>query len=422
MSGHDSGGLRISGAFRAGRLDGVWTERDRRGRLVEEGVYEGGRLVRTRRWYGDGTPRLEAERSGCAWSFTAYRPDGTEVTDRDTPLLRGLYPFLFASDEPAPEGGLDPARAAALASVRRVSDAPLDVMDDASDPRFVELLARSAGTGGLGLPELPVVVSVEEPLCTTFVTRNGRGEVLFAYNPDHTDQPTLLLRSSPPGGWRSISIVQTPGLSDDEGNPELRRFRGEASLLRAAYGPIVGMNEKGVAVSGMSADGMEAVADPRRPVLGYGHLLRLVLDHAASVEEAVELIERVSWARARRNHLMVADASGETAIVEFHGDLTLAFRSRGAWRVATNTSVRGRREVELRLLCPRFALASNALAARDGAFSAGEALRLLSALRMEGDLVTASSSVWNLTSREVRLVVARRYGEVHAFGFGPASR
>lgn len=417
-SWHVGGGSRVTGSFRGGRLDGVWREWNHRGQLIEESSFVAGRLVRQLRWYADGTARLRAHRQGAAWSWTAYDPGGREVADRDAPLLRGLYPFLFASDVPVHEGPLGAAQSAALASVRRVSDAPLDVMDDTSDPRFVEFLANARAPGELGLPKLPLVVTEEEPLCTTFVTRNGKGEVLFAYNQDHKDQATLLLRSSPPGAWRSISVVQTPALSDDEGNVELHRFRGGTSLLRAPYGPVVGMNEKGVAISGMSADRMEAVADPRRPLIGYGHVLRLVLDHAASVDEAIELVERVSWSHAGGDHLMIADASGRSAIVEFHDDRTLAFPSRSAWRVATNTSVWGRQDADLRLLCRRYAHASKALEAKNGDLSTSDALRLLASLRMEGTLVTANSSVWNLTAREVRLVVARRYGEVHTFVLG----
>jgi hypothetical protein len=49
-------------------------------------------------------------------------------------------------------------------------------------------------------------------------------------------------------------------------------------------------------------------ASRRYPLVGYGRLLRLVLDHAASVDEAVELIGRYGWLHASGGHVMVAEA------------------------------------------------------------------------------------------------------------------
>jgi len=178
---------------------------------------------------------------------------------------------------------------------------------------------------------------------------------------------------------------------------------------------MVGMNERGVAVSGMSADGMTAIPDPRRPLLGYPHLLRVVLDHAATVGEAVELIGRYTWSHAGGGHLMLADASGASAVVEFLGDRVAVVRGAAGWQVATNTGLSGRTIAELRAACGRFDRAWTRLTAAAGVVSAGEAMALLAEIAMDGTLVTASSSVLDLTSRELHLVVGRRWDEVHRF-------
>lgn len=85
------------------------------------------------------------------------------------------------------------------------------------------------------------------------------------------------------------------------------------------------------------------------------------------------------------------------------------------WQVATNTGVTGRSPQQLRTACGRFDRAWATLARGGGYLSVGESMALLSALAMNDTLVTASSSVFDLTARELHLVVGRRYGEEHRF-------
>ena len=142
--------------------------------------------------------------------------------------------------------------------------------------------------------------------------------------------------------------------------------------------------------------------DPRRPLLAYSHLLRLVLDHAGTVAEAVESIGRYAWEHAGGDHLMVADASGDAAIVEFLGNRVAAVGAGRGWQVATNTSVTGRSPEQLRAGVLAATTPRGTLAATAGTTSPEQAMAPLARIAMDGTLVTASSSVFNLSTREWR--------------------
>ena len=422
---HRNGAPALRGLLTDGLPDGVWREWDDGGRLLEEGEYARGALRRLRRWFGDGSLRFAATRGADGgWTWEEWSAGGTPLRERDTPLLRGLYPFLFAGRDGAGAvvTGLTEAQRRTLASQREVSDYPLVTMRYEDGYGLAALLAAGVPGRRARLPGPPAALLPGGAQCSTFVARTASGEQLFAYNHDHKDHPTLVLYTAPPGGYRSVAVVQVHTLLDPEGIVAVARWRDDTLYLRAPFYPLVGMNERGVAVSGMSADGMTDVPDPRRPRLAYSHLLRLVLDHAGTVSEAVELIGRYAWEHAGGDHLMVADAAGEAAIVEFLGDRVAAFRDPRGWQVATNTSVAGRSPELLRAACGRYDATWRTLAANAGTTSPEQAMALLARIAMDGTLVTASSSVFNLSTRELHLVVGRRWSEVHRFALLRESR
>ena len=142
------------------------------------------------------------------------------------------------------------------------------------------------------------------------MVRRRSGGAIFGHNNDHRPYAVLVLRHFPVGGYASISVVNVPSMNDVAANPGLARFQGQASLLRAPFYPQEGMNERGVAIAGMGSPGQERLIDPRRATLSYEQAMRLVLDHAADLDEALLLLGGYNLASSHSQHLLVADAFG----------------------------------------------------------------------------------------------------------------
>jgi antitoxin component YwqK of YwqJK toxin-antitoxin module len=417
---HQNGAVRQRGTWRDGQLDGVWEEWDERGQRLERADYRGGERVTLRQWYASGRPRFEATRGpgSAGWTWRAWRRDGRE--QRESPLLRGLYPFLFGSQKDAGRTGAGPApnltetQRRSLESLSKVPDRPLEVMRYFGDYGFAERLVRGLPGRWYCLPSFSDALMPTAERCSTFVTSNRAGQTIFAYNNDLKQDPQLLLYTAPPDAYASVSVVIVPSMLDPEGDAELARWNGERLYLRAPYNPIVGMNERGVAVSGMSSESQEPALDPRRPTLPYAQMLRLVLDYAANVEEAVELVRAYNW-QHWHDHLLIADRTGRSVVLEYLGDQVVEVLAQGRWQVSTNFRLSGRSEETWSGRCWRYDRASATLKEHAGDLDADAALGLLSSISMMTPLETASSTVFNLTTGDGVLAVHRDYSRPYRF-------
>lgn len=109
-----------------------------------------------------------------------------------------------------------------------------------------------------------------------------------------------------------------------------------------------GINEKGLFVGVASvvdppkyAAWQDTAAYPDKPSIQAVHLLRIILDSCATVDEALELIRKVNvWFPVEMNHFMIADSQGHSVIVEFDQNKNpLAFHRQSPFLVLTNTAL-----------------------------------------------------------------------------------
>ena len=151
--------------------------------------------------------------------------------------------------------------------------------------------------------------------CTVFF--GAGGTPIMGRNFDFHDQPALLLRHRPPGAYASISMVDISYLGFDRAN--LHRLRHGDQLRRASRLPFDGMNEHGLAVAMAQVPVARSPAS-ERPAGSLG-VMRLVLDEAATVREALAIFRRtaVDFSGGPPLHYLVADASGDSAVVEYVG-------------------------------------------------------------------------------------------------------
>lgn len=176
--------------------------------------------------------------------------------------------------------------------------------------------------------------------CTTFNATTPSGDAVFGRNYDYMNSPGLTVWTDPEDGYASVSTVSL----------YLLGYGGEflpdtllTSLLTlvAPYIPVDGMNEKGLSVGVLELETPETFQQTEKKDITTTAVIRHVLDHAATVEEAVEIFNTYDMhdllGVGCTYHYQVADANGDTAIIEYaNGETTILRPNETGTLVATN--------------------------------------------------------------------------------------
>jgi len=303
-------------------------------------------------------------------------------------------------------------RSRTLASLRKVDDFPLYEMHYYGDYDFGSFLQEGLETDAQTQSQ-PVGL-LEEWACTCFAALDEEGDLVFGRNFDWHLHPALLLFTNPPSAYASVSMVDISYLGFDEGEPSPADPR---ALLDAPYFPFDGMNEHGLAVGIMAVPSADGGDDPDKVTIGSLHAVRLVLDYARDVDEAISLLQNynIEFEGGPPVHYLISDSSGNSAVVEFIDGKPSVIRNSEPWNVATNFVICGTAPEERVSLCRRYRTAYETLEAAKGNISSEEAMALLEDVSQSGDFPTIWSIVYNLTSGDIQVVVGREYDRVHQF-------
>ncbi len=191
-----------------------------------------------------------------------------------------------------------------------------------------ELLDYVIGRIGKGIPikmKSAQVADEEGELatmnCTSFQATKADGEGFwYGRNYDYFKNPTMVTVSHPKKGYASIAVSDMShfGYSLEKLPTSLG---AKLSCLAAIYAPVDGINEKGLCTSIMALPKQASQQDTPKHDVGTTIIMRLWLDRCATVEEALAMLETVDVrhdaAVGSGYHYMVADATGDCAVVEF---------------------------------------------------------------------------------------------------------
>ncbi len=300
--------------------------------------------------------------------------------------------------------GMTEAQAAALNSLTLIDDYPLYTMHY-SGPY----------TTGAALQHAFVPRPATSTTCTAtwgcslFATLGDEGNRLYGRNFDWEFSPAILLFNHPADGYASVSMVDIYYLG----------FEGEVSkhildlsleqrrpLLDAPWLPFDGMNEKGLAIGMAAVDREEMPNDPQKRTVGHLEIIREMLDHAATVDEAITILGDYNIDMGNVPlHYLIASASGESALVEFKDAQMHVFRNETTWQAATNfllSYMNGHPEGE----CPRYDRITRTLTAADGRMSSAEAMQLLRDVSQEN---TQWSIVYGMTGLDLSVIMERGF-------------
>ncbi len=218
-------------------------------------------------------------------------------------VFAGWFVFLDRAANPARN----------LQAIECVDDHPLYVMHLYGDYGFKEFLKKGIQPGSSSSVSTPAAPWA----CTVFGALNAEGDKLLGRNFDWDNHPALLLFTDSPDGYASISMVDIfyLGFTGQGGIPIAERER----LREAAYMPFDGMNEKGLAVGMMAVPSVKPDHDPGKVTLSSLNLIRLLLDYAQNLDEALALLQNynVDFGGGPTIHYLIADKSGHSAIVEY---------------------------------------------------------------------------------------------------------
>lgn len=158
--------------------------------------------------------------------------------------------------------------------------------------------------------------------CSTLAAKNTEGETLFGRNFDWENCEAMIVQSAPSDDYASISTVNTDFIRSGYG-AGLSDLPDEIQTLIALYAPLDGMNEKGLAVSvNMIQDSDVINQDTGKPDLTTTTAIRLLLDRAADVDEALALLGQYDMhsSMGMMVHFALADKNGRSVAVEYVGN------------------------------------------------------------------------------------------------------
>ena len=173
---------------------------------------------------------------------------------------------------------------------------------------------------------IPMNITDPEIGCSSFTAVTEDGDRLFGRNYDFSKTNTcIVFTEKNEGRHASVSTVDLQFLGIDV-NKNLDGLMDKITALAATYAPLDGINDAGVSCGiYMTYQGEDTVATDQntdKPDMTSTTLLRMILDYADDVDEAVEIASAYDMHDSAKTsyHYMVADASGRSAILEWVAD------------------------------------------------------------------------------------------------------
>jgi hypothetical protein len=306
--------------------------------------------------------------------------------------------------------------------------ATLDSLEQVDDYPLYTMVYYGEYAGAMSVAELveqPVTPTLLKPIidpsagewaCSLFAALGDEDGILYGRNFDWEYSPALLLFTGPPDGYASASMVDIAylgfGGAEAQGLTDLSLAEREG-MLRAPFLPFDGFNEQGLAIGMAAVPPGNMRPDPDKETLDSLMVMREILDHASTVDEAVAILQNhnIDMGGGPPLHYLVADASGRAALVEFYQGEVVVMVNKAPWHLATNflcaaagDSVEG--------VCGRYDKISERLEEARGRLSAQDGLALLAEVSQDG---TQWSVIYEMSVGGVTVAMGRQYEVIHKF-------
>lgn len=185
-----------------------------------------------------------------------------------------------------------------------------------SDEKVAQFLMESLSESGINL------LFGGNPFgCSTLSVAGSDGGYLFGRNFDWNTCEGLIVSAKPEQGYASVSTVNMDFITSS--GVDISRLPDNMQALMAMYAPLDGMNEKGLAVSVNTIQDSDSIEQStQKSDITTTTAVRLLLDRAATVDEAVELLSQYDMhaSMGMMIHFALADAEGNSVVVEYIGN------------------------------------------------------------------------------------------------------
>lgn len=158
--------------------------------------------------------------------------------------------------------------------------------------------------------------------CSTIAIQSPEGDALFGRNFDWENCEAMVVEAHPENGYASLSTVNMDFITQNVGGGMVGMALNldEVKTLAALYAPLDGMNEAGLAVSvNMIQDSAAIEQNTEKPDITTTTAIRLLLDKAGNVDEALELLGQydLHGSMGMMVHFAIADSTGRSVAVEY---------------------------------------------------------------------------------------------------------
>ena len=168
-----------------------------------------------------------------------------------------------------------------------------------------------------------------------FTFRDQGNNRFLARNYDYKTNPVMILVTAPKDAYKSISAVNMNLIGF---NNERLPQRMDVKTFAAPYFPTDGVNEKGVSAAVLQVNYARKQKSGSRTPIGVFAAVRLILDHADTVDNAIALIDQYNlyFDPAFMAQFVIADSTGQSALVEFVNGKMYVIKSDKPYQIAAN--------------------------------------------------------------------------------------
>lgn len=272
----------------------------------------------------------------------------------------------------------------------------------------------------------PVEIDETDLSCSTFKADTPEGESVFGRNFDMDYSPSILVHTKPDCGYESISMVNLAflGYSDDY-MPD--NFINSIATLGSPYAPVDGINEKGLSVGILLIPDKETNQETDKIDITCTAAIRLLLDNAGTVDEAVDLLKKYDMhdMGGACYHYQIVDASGKSVIVEYVDNVMQVLSTETNYQACTNFYLTPGNKYGIGEGQDRYKILMTTLEKRKGIVSAEDAMKLLESVNLINSLDKKSgilyntqwSCVYNNKQKSMDICIGMKYDNVYDFNF-----
>lgn len=269
---------------------------------------------------------------------------------------------------------------------------------------------------------IPVNIELPDFGCSTFNAQTPDGDYIFGRNFDNPDAVYTIVHTDPKDGYESISMVNLSYIGYGEDYlPD--NFKDSILALAAPYIPLDGINEKGLSIGVLQLSTDVTNQETDKVDITTTSAIRMILDKAATVDEALALLEQYDMHSSANApyHFQIADAYGNSVTVEYLDNVMYVYKEEDSTLVTTNFVLTEGEYFNHGSGQNRYEIIEAGLEEKNGVVTEEEAMDLLEAASQyvaNGKGSSAStlwSCVYNNTDKTLSLCCNQNYEKVYTY-------